>query len=534
MKKFQTLFFLRFLRFKEMLLPAGLLALYALNALADTFPLTATAQWLNTEIRMSQATQSMFYAAVFVPYSFKPIYGWLSEALKPYFARPRLFLYVAATLCEACLYVVCGMTTRTVSGAFGTVLSREIFAACAEMMLSACLADAAAREGGSAARAQSEATAARWGGTIAAYGLKLWTYRCGSSSRAPNSRLVLSSNAAILLPAALVAFVFGEKAFVGDDRTKKDVVAEEPKDDDKCRKRAMASCLVVAQVACAWVAVKDLMVSHHHRIVWRWILYALGTIGGLLYAFTNPALCFFEKREDSGENLGNSIAAPSALILSLNAAPTAGIQISNLELYLFFERKPCFAPYSELAAAASSVLGCVFFSRVMSTSSKKSVASLTLLSAVASLAYSPLAKCADGGRPTKGFDAFTYDVVVRALDAFCSELALLARTSFVLSCALAVPETSGSRPAIYGSFLALADAGASMSGWISAPLVAKAGITYGDFHRLPWLLEVCSLVTIVSLAPLPFVRTPREKTPPENPQENYAPLQGEDSGQEEA
>lgn len=470
-------------------LPVGLLALYAIKAVADSYPTTATSQWLNTEVKMSQATQSMFYAAIFVPYSFKAAYGWLSEVV-----GGRTKVFATATAIEACLYVVCGLGVRSTTSAFGAVLLRETCSACGEMMLSAALAERVDSTGLSASRAQAEATGARWAGTASAYGLELALYRCGSTT--PSSRLVLASTACILLPAAVFSLVAGDalggrdsKAAVGDGR--------------------VFAMVLAAQIACAWVAVKDLLVAHH-RILWRAGFYGLAAVGGGLCA----ALVAADLARPDARRLGRGAAAPALLVFALNAAPSADVQVSNLELYLFLDRKPCYLPYAELVAAAASLASCAAYAISEPTHwLRSSLVAASVASAAAGLVYAPLSRAEPFGVGSGEvcvvswmcFGRLGYDVLARALDGFFGELALLARTTLVLRAALSLSRTAP-RSVAYGALLALSDAAASVSGWIAAPLVTRARITYGDFRRLPWLLDVCALAQVAALAPLPFVR----------------------------
>lgn len=496
-------------------LPVGLLLLYTLNALADSFPSTATSSWLNSAVKMPQATQSMFYAASFVPYSFKPAYGWLIEVAGASISRPRAAIYATATLGEAGLYVVCGQFVTTPSGAFGAVVLREICAACSEMMLSAALAEYVATRALSASRAQSEATAARWIGTAAAYGISLRMYRCGSSAPPPGR--VLACTAVILIPAALVA------TQVSGALGRRDPKVESPRNSGW----PWAVCLFVIQFACAWVALKELLVVHH-RVLWRAIFYSLIALCGTFCVAI--AACGIHRihRERADNLFGRRVVFPAALVVALNAAPLASVQVSNLEMYLFFDRKPCYLPYIDLISAVASFTSCALYARLDPQMRwlKSCLTILTVASSVASLAFAPLSRALPMGKPddvcilsgSLCTGRFAYDAFVRTIDGLFAELALLAQTTLLLRCALSTSETSSPSPVAYGALLALSDAGSSISGWTTAPLVAKAKITYGDFHRLPWLLKVCALAHFLALLPLPLIRLDGKEQPSTSPE----------------
>lgn len=59
--------------------PLLLLVMYFAHAWMTTFPLTAFTGWLLDDIRMSSGQQTDFYALEFLPYCFKPFYGWISD-----------------------------------------------------------------------------------------------------------------------------------------------------------------------------------------------------------------------------------------------------------------------------------------------------------------------------------------------------------------------------------------------------------------------------------------------------------------------
>ena len=59
----------------------ALLALYYSNSFLTAFPVLAMADWLNNGVRMSVSTQSQFYAFIFMPYCFKPVYAVAANAL---------------------------------------------------------------------------------------------------------------------------------------------------------------------------------------------------------------------------------------------------------------------------------------------------------------------------------------------------------------------------------------------------------------------------------------------------------------------
>ena len=134
--------------------PKALLAGYFVNAFILSFPMVAMADWLNNHIEMPLATQAQFYAFVFVPNCFKPLYAslanvvakWISgsssEARSWLRGRSRSLVLQVCGLCMGVLYVL-ACRVSTVSGAFGLFFAINIFSSCAEMMLGALLMELA-------------------------------------------------------------------------------------------------------------------------------------------------------------------------------------------------------------------------------------------------------------------------------------------------------------------------------------------------------------------------------------------------------
>ena len=60
-------------------LPASLAALYFLNSCVQSLPLTANTGFLNLDLHMPQSTQSVYYAVSFMPWSLKPVFGFVAD-----------------------------------------------------------------------------------------------------------------------------------------------------------------------------------------------------------------------------------------------------------------------------------------------------------------------------------------------------------------------------------------------------------------------------------------------------------------------
>eukprot|EP00633_Aureoumbra_lagunensis_P001528 CAMPEP_0197287566 /NCGR_PEP_ID=MMETSP0890-20130614/4073_1 /TAXON_ID=44058 ORGANISM="Aureoumbra lagunensis, Strain CCMP1510" /NCGR_SAMPLE_ID=MMETSP0890 /ASSEMBLY_ACC=CAM_ASM_000533 /LENGTH=252 /DNA_ID=CAMNT_0042757391 /DNA_START=1038 /DNA_END=1796 /DNA_ORIENTATION=- len=165
--------------------------------------------------------------------------------------------------------------------------------------------------------------------------------------------------------------------------------------------------------------------------------------------------------------------------------------------------------------AASALAGCTLYAQFGQYIARRKSLLFILFSAAAAapLAFWPLAKAKPIGTSQRFcllqicIGRFGYDALVRAFNSFISEFALTAQTAITLRTALALSGHTANA-ATYGALLALVDSGASISGWMAAPLVARANIGYDNYSRLPWLLRLCALMQFLAIIPLFALATP--------------------------
>lgn len=189
-------------------LPASLLAVMFLLGFLEAFPLTAYGQWLKDDIRMPPATQSTFYATVFLPWSLKPLYAFVSQRLPLARGRRRVPYIVLCCLASAASYVLVATVAHSQAQAFAFTLARTAANACSQMMVNLLLVDCAARHMANAGAIQSLATAIDALSACTALLLGLPMYPCGShygrgTSLSP--RQIIGINAIFPLLAALLA-----------------------------------------------------------------------------------------------------------------------------------------------------------------------------------------------------------------------------------------------------------------------------------------------------------------------------------------
>tara|TARA_B110000208_G_scaffold149264_1_gene180204 strand:+ start:77 stop:850 length:774 start_codon:yes stop_codon:yes gene_type:complete len=151
--------------------------MYFLLALMETIPLTAYTQWLNEDVAMSQCEQSRFYAVIFLPWSLKPLYGWLSDRV-PLCGRHRKPYIVACCVGAAACYLVTALWVRSVAGAYVVTIARSTCNAFSELMLGAVLVDVVSRDPRNAATIQSVATGVRSLASVTGFLVSLPLYPC--------------------------------------------------------------------------------------------------------------------------------------------------------------------------------------------------------------------------------------------------------------------------------------------------------------------------------------------------------------------
>lgn len=172
-------------------MPLPLLVLFFVHGLVGVFPDTALTDWLIYEIDMPVATQATFYAVIFIPYSLKPIYGWISERL-PICGRRRRPYVVLTSLVSAGAYLLLATVVKTVATAFAGNVLRTTANSFTELMLGALLVDTAGKNFANAGAIQALASGVRSLSSIVGLLLGLPLYDCASSSHSTSrARLVI-------------------------------------------------------------------------------------------------------------------------------------------------------------------------------------------------------------------------------------------------------------------------------------------------------------------------------------------------------
>eukprot|EP00615_Pteridomonas_danica_P004771 CAMPEP_0114335294 /NCGR_PEP_ID=MMETSP0101-20121206/4967_1 /TAXON_ID=38822 ORGANISM="Pteridomonas danica, Strain PT" /NCGR_SAMPLE_ID=MMETSP0101 /ASSEMBLY_ACC=CAM_ASM_000211 /LENGTH=243 /DNA_ID=CAMNT_0001466881 /DNA_START=146 /DNA_END=874 /DNA_ORIENTATION=+ len=144
---------------------------------------------------MPIATQSQFYAFIFIPDCLKPFFAFIANAASEHkLIRGRS---------RALLLQVCGIG----AGAFFVFFAINIFNSCAELMLGAYLMETAHNDLKNVGAVQAVAGGTRSLGSIVAATLNLFLYPCNTSKGVPDSRTLLAYCGIIAVANFALAFL---------------------------------------------------------------------------------------------------------------------------------------------------------------------------------------------------------------------------------------------------------------------------------------------------------------------------------------
>mmetsp|Transcript_6668 Transcript_6668/g.17026 ORF Transcript_6668/g.17026 Transcript_6668/m.17026 type:complete len:480 (+) Transcript_6668:358-1797(+) len=457
-----------------MRLPRGLLALYTLGALEAAVPLVAQVQWLDAH-GVGQAEQLRVFALGYACFSLRPVYGAVADALATrYGSRGRVVAYVAASLGGA----LCHGTLAVARSLGGFAVGYALLCACqacAETCLGARLADAVA-SGVGAGRAQAEATAARWLGTLLASCVGFAMYRCDSAIPSPS--IAFLAAAACPLVGVIVALAAVDTTPIS---MKRDAQSSIP-------------LLIAVQLACAWVSAKGALAT----TIWLFSGAALLIliIAVLGYRRKTTAL---EEPLLSTEKPGPWRAGP--FLVAVAAAPSASEVLANVR-YERFRGRPCVLPLVNAGGALAAMLVCVGCVR-RPPATRRAAAIAVLVASIARLAQLPAAQ------------NVVYATLGNVVDSAGGALLGVAATTFALKAAAG----SERRGAVYGAFLAAYDAGGAASGWLAVFLATKCRTEPNhpaSVRRYLYVASSCALLPLAFLPLVPGPEPPREESSDES------------------
>jgi len=448
----------------ESALPKDLLALYALGAVEAALPLVAQVQWLNDHA-VGQAQQLRVFALGYALFSLRPVYGSLADALASRYQRGRAVAYVGASLCGALCHGMLALSgsVTVFAAAYALLCACQ---ACAETCLGARLADIVAA-GMGAGRAQAQATAARWLGTLLAAGAGAILYRCDQTIPSPSVAFLAA--AACPLVGSLVALTAAKQKPLTSER---DAPSTLP-------------LLVLVQLVCAWVSARGALSPG----TW-WIS------GGVLLVVVVAALLVSRHKTTPLEEpllatkptLTRWGAGP--FLVAVAAVPSAAEVLANAR-YARFSGKPCVLPLVQALGAAAAMLVCLVCVH-RPPASHRAAAGAVVIAAVTTLAQLPVARSVAAA------------MIGNAVDGADGAFLGVAATTMALRAAAG----SDRRGAVYGAYLAAYDAGGAASGWLAVALATACRTESSDPASVRRYLYVAAAAALLPLVFLPLAPGP--------------------------
>ena len=189
--------------------------MYFLNAITLSLPLIAYTDWIMDDIKMPLDKQNNYYACIFIPHGFKPIYAIISEKLPIFGSHRRIWLCISA-LGTAAMFAIQSFFVFSTAGAFASSFALQVCYSFSELLLGACLMDYAHKDLRNAGAVQAAATAARFSGSATATLLGFLLYPCekenGSDPIFFDSRTLIALTALCPLLLAIISPLLPEKS----------------------------------------------------------------------------------------------------------------------------------------------------------------------------------------------------------------------------------------------------------------------------------------------------------------------------------
>lgn len=504
----------------------SILAIYFLNAFLQAFPMTAVGNWLQFDLEMSPSQQSSFYASIFIPFTLKPLYGWISERfpIRGYRRRPYV---ISCSIIIACTWFVIAWMVTTPSAAFGIMTLLSTANAFSDLMLGLLVVDLACKDMSRAGALQSASESVQSGASLLALLVGLPLYPCNGATSPLDPKLVFIITGAI---AVLQIFVtlFLPDTFVGVPPS---VSAMAPMDDiqtpllpiperlesNDLKPRdvsnrlfralrpphasrefpAMELAIPGVLLLMVWASVKSFMVHES----WMYFLYAVLLVDTVLLLML---LRHAHIREVTFTGVMGSlwVVWPAIILFLTNAVPSASDTIYSFQ-YSVWMTHVCYPQYLSIISEATALAsGCAFFFLFHNWSGRRIIhlfLASGLIAAASQLLWWPWV---DGGVTSAGQPSFGYAVFASIVTEMFMQCFFI--TSLVVAtqaCPLDYRSTFA-----FTFYLSFIDIGDSVSGWVSAPIIDALNITLTNYSHLDVLVWIGtgSFVLALLFSPLLF------------------------------
>jgi len=500
-------------------LPITVLLAYFLISWGESFPITAYMALLNDDLHLSLSTITTFYAVTYMPFMWKPLFGWISDSFS--FNGYRRIPYVLMTsIGWAISLVVLAYFVHTGPAVFIVYFCCGVFNAFLQLVVGTFLVDMARCDPGRSTKLQGHANSGKWAGTLSAQLLALVCYAQNSGSSeakaasiSPREAIALTALAPVLI--AVLAFFLPERrefesGASGCVLTRTSI----------SKSWNHAATVAVAQANFILIGCQTLMNFH----VWLWSVIALACVSSCILG----ALYCRHSISTACRNTG-AIQADAVKLrhnfhwtrlclfcFTVNALPTSGVAVGQLQYAVF--GMGSFQGLS-IIASLTSLVASLLFSGFGRWSLRNVFIVSTLIAVFVGLTPLAFAVAATECSTVVRTSLFTG---VGVLGVAASLLGGLASIFTILPLDALVTYSSGcvggdKSSTAYAILLSVCSFGATVGGLISAPILEAMGLDGTHWSKLPTWIVVTALLKLLGL-PLLLIVPFSPPAPAEFPQ----------------
>lgn len=470
-------------------LPTTVTLAYFLIAWSETFPLLAYTALLNDELRLNLSTITTFYAVTYMPFMWKPVFGWISDTF-PIMGYRRIPYIMLTSLGSATANVVLACFVTSAQGLFVVVFCRTICDGFLQLVVGAFLVDVARSDLSKSAKLQSLANAAKWAGSLVATLMALACYtgsgRAGLGAAASWARPAIVATAVAPALTCILANFFPEERAMAETGGRH-AVSDESK--------MFVSLVAIAQVSFIVIGCQSFM----SLIVWLSLVSVVGLISACAIVVlicrrrsgpVNP-----ERRQDQCRWAGIC-----TVCFITSALPSSAVAVGQLQ-YAQFDATSY--QILNIIGAVSSLCASCAFARFGGWSLRRMFIASTLLSVVVGL--TPLGFAAAAGASVNSHatllsEVGAWSIGAAVLGGFGSIFAILPIDTLATYSSGCVSASRSSTS--YAVLLCFQSFGGTAGGLVSAPILHAMGLDGIHWNALPvWIITTA----LLRLLAIPFV-----------------------------
>jgi len=496
-------------------LPPVVLLAYFLITWGESFPITANTNFMVNELKFSAPTVTTYYAVTFMPFLWKPLYGWISDNF-PIAGKQRSPYIAISAAGQAVFFIAMAACVHSAASAFAVATLQNACGAFLQLMVGAFLVDVARRDVKQSAALQSLANATKWAGTFTAQFAALFIYAKPPFLFSSRQAIALTAVAPILIALSVPWF---QEAPISNSGSACCCSRRRGQSCAKLSGGSVRVALVVALVQPNLVVIgcKTLMQQENWELALASTFLLTLFLGCFaFYGLRNwrrtpqigSEVILREGEVDSANGFGRRWARIALFCFCANAIPSSGVTVGLLQLSVFtYESYQTLQIVSSFASiCAALAFGGGFHRRPVT----HAIAVSVVLAVVAGLAPLPFAFVAiDDSQGTILRNTGTLWSPMGALGIFSSVVGSISTIFTVLpidtlvTCAAGREgcERSSTALAVYLSAYSF---GATVAGLVSAPLLSAMGLEGKNWQSLPaWIIGTAfSKLLILLLLPL--------------------------------